>query len=93
MASLTPIQMDIILLAGAFLYVALIIGTAIILKKTDAITSHAARKIVHLFAGFAVFIVPYLSIPFLALIISGSTLIFTRFAGPKNIGKPVFEAI
>ena len=36
---------------------------------------------------------PYLSIPFLALIISGTVLVFTRFAGPKNIGKPVFEAI
>ncbi len=94
MAVLTPIQNDIILLTGAFLYVILIIGISIVLKKTDVITSHAARKIVHLFAGFAVFIVPYLRYsPFLALIISGSVLIFTRFAGPKNIGKPVFEAI
>jgi dolichol kinase len=93
MVTLTPIQFDLILLSGAFLYVALIIGISIILKKTDIISSHSARKIVHLFAGFAVFIVPYLSIPFLALIISGSVLIFTRFAGPKNIGKPVFEAI
>ncbi len=89
----TPIQMDIILLSGAFLYIIIIIGISIILKKTGVITSHTARKIVHLFAGFAVFIVPYLSIPFLALIISVSVLIFTRFAGPKNIGKPVFEAI
>jgi len=93
MVALTPLQFDFILLAGAFLYVTIIIGISIILKKTDIITSHTARKIVHLFAGFAVFIVPYLSIPFLALIISGSMLIFTRFAGPKNIGKPVFEAI
>jgi phytol kinase len=93
MIALTPIQVDIILLSGAFLFVAIIIGISIILKKIDFITSHTARKIVHLFAGFAVFIVPYLSIPFLALIISGSVLIFTRFAGPKNIGKPVFETI
>jgi dolichol kinase len=93
MATLTPIQVDLILLIGAFLYVALIIGMSIILKKFEVVTSHTARKIVHLFAGFAVFIVPYLSIPFLALIISISVLIFTRFAGPKNIGKPVFEAI
>ena len=94
MVALTPLQFDFILLACAFLYVAIIIGISIILKKTDIITSHAARKIVHLFAGFAVFIVPFLKFsPFLALIISVSVLIFTRFAGPKNIGKPVFEAI
>jgi len=85
--------MDILLLSGAFLYVLLVIGISIILKKFDFITSHSARKIVHLLAGFAVFIVPFLTIHFLALIISLSVLIFTRFAGPKNIGKPVFEAI
>ncbi len=94
MAALTDLQNDLILLSGAFVYVVLIIGISILLKKTNTISSHFARKIVHLFAGFAVFIVPYLRIsPFLALIISGSVLIFTRFAGPKNIGKPVFEAI
>jgi dolichol kinase len=93
MVILTSIQTDIILLSGAFVYILLIIGISILLKKKDIITSHTARKIVHLLAGFAVFIVPYLSIPFLALIISGVVLIFTRFAGPKNIGKPVFEAI
>ncbi|MBN2155643.1 MAG: hypothetical protein JW776_06350 [Candidatus Lokiarchaeota archaeon] len=93
MAEITPLQLDIILLSGAFLYVLLVIGVSIMLKRGNIITSHSARKIVHLFAGFAVFIVPYLSLPFLALIISISVLIFTRFAGPKNIGKPVFEAI
>jgi phytol kinase len=93
MVSLTPLQTDIILLTGAFIYVLVIIGISILFKKKEIITSHTARKIVHLLAGFAVFIVPYLSIPFLALIISGLVLLFTRFAGPKNIGKPVFEAI
>jgi dolichol kinase len=89
----TIVLMDIFLLTGALLYVILVICISILLKKYNVITSHTARKIVHLLAGFAVFIVPYLTIPFLALIISLSVLVFTRFAGPKNIGKPVFEAI
>ncbi len=94
MVALTDVQFDIILLSGAFLYILVIISISIVLKKMGIISSHTARKIVHIFAGFAVFIVPYLKFsPFLALIISVSVLIFTRFAGPKNIGKPVFDAI
>jgi dolichol kinase len=85
--------LDILLLTGAFVFIALVIGFSILLKKNDVISSHAARKIVHLFAGFSVFIVPFLSQPFFALIISISVLIFTRFAGPKKIGKTVFETI
>ena len=89
--ALAPSVIDTFFLIGSFLYVASVIGLALILKKFDKITGHTARKIVHLFCGFAVFIVPFLNIPFLALLISFPVLLFIRWAGPDNIGALVFE--
>lgn len=88
---MNPIVYDVILLVSAFAYVMFIIGFSLILKKKDKISGHAARKIVHLFAGFAVFIVPFLHIPFLALIVSVLVLLFIRISNPKNLGAPVFD--
>lgn len=79
---------EIMLLTVALLYVMIIIGTSMILKKKDLISGHTARKIVHLFAGFSCFIVPFLYIPQLALIISGLFLAVTRISKPST---QVFE--
>ena len=87
----SPIINDILFLVGSFLFVTLIIGIALILKKFDKITGHTARKIVHLLCGFSIFIVPFLNIPFLALLISLPVLLFIRFAGPNNIGSLLFN--
>jgi phytol kinase len=90
MASIN-IQNDLILLSGAFLFVLGVIGLSMLLKKKGVITGHTARKIVHLLCGFSVFIVPYLTIPFLALIISLIFLAVTRFSHQDNFGKQVFD--
>jgi len=84
----SPIYSDIILLILAFFYVLFILGIAMILKKLSIISSHTARKIVHTFAGFAIFIVPYMNIPHLALTVSILFLIVCRTSKPNN---PVFE--
>nr|MDO8113949.1 hypothetical protein [Candidatus Sigynarchaeota archaeon] len=75
---------EIVLLLIAFAFVLLVIGTSMILKKKSVITSHMARKIVHLFAGFSCFIVPFLYIPGLALIISMLFLLVTRLSNPET---------
>lgn len=84
----STITTDILLLLGAFLYVIVILLISMILKKTDIISGHIARKIVHLTAGFSIFIVPYLSIPHLSMIISLLFLVVCRISKPKT---PVFE--
>ncbi|MFX0102437.1 MAG: diacylglycerol/polyprenol kinase family protein [Candidatus Hodarchaeota archaeon] len=79
---------DFYLVIGAFIYVAGIIAVSLMLKKKDIISKHAARKIVHLFAGFACFIVPFLTYPHLALIVSLTFLLLIRISNPKT---PLFQ--
>ena len=79
-----PLVNDLVLLGAGFLFVVLVIGLSMIFKKADMISGHTARKIVHLLCGFAVFIVPFLYIPHLALIISGTFLIVLRLSSPKT---------
>ncbi|MBD3186287.1 hypothetical protein GF325_05620, partial [Candidatus Bathyarchaeota archaeon] len=79
---------EVLLLGMGFGYVGVIIATSMILKKKDVISGHFARKLVHLMAGFACFIVPFLNFPWLALIISASFLAITRISKPST---PIFE--
>ncbi len=73
-----------VLLIGAFAFILLVIGIPMVLKKKEVISGHVARKIVHLFAGFSCFIVPFLFYPGLALILSGLFLVVTRISTPKT---------
>ncbi|NMC06172.1 MAG: hypothetical protein GYA24_13235 [Candidatus Lokiarchaeota archaeon] len=73
-----------VLLIGAFAFILVVIGLPMVLKKKGVINGHAARKIVHLFAGFSCFIVPFLKYPWLALILSGLFLVVTRISTPKT---------
>jgi len=75
---------DTFLIIIAFVFILAVIGVSMILKKKGAISGHTARKIVHLLAGFSCFIVPFLYIPFLALILSGLFLVVTRLSNPKT---------
>lgn len=79
---------EVLLLGMGFGYVGVIIATSMTLKKKDVISGHFARKLVHLMAGFACFIVPFLNFPWLALIISASFLAITRISKPST---PIFE--
>ncbi|MHA1729685.1 MAG: hypothetical protein ACTSWY_13290 [Promethearchaeota archaeon] len=84
---------DFVLLIGAFAYVGIILLISLLLHKQEKISGHTARKIVHFFAGFSCFIVPFLNITFLALIVSLTFLAITRLSGPKSnrILRPVFD--
>ncbi len=75
---------ETVLLIGAFAFILVVIGLPMVLKKKNLISGHAARKIVHLFAGFSCFIVPFLYYPWLALILSGLFLCVTRISTPKT---------
>lgn len=75
---------DGVLLLIAFIFVMLVIGISMVLKKVNVISGHAARKIVHLLCGFSCFIVPFLYYPWLALIISGLFLVVTRLSNPST---------
>jgi dolichol kinase len=90
--ALNPFLFDAILILGAFGYVGLVILLSYVFHNRG-MSSHNARKIVHLFAGFACFIVPFLNIPLLALTVSITFLIILRFAGPKSnqVLRPIFD--
>ncbi|MBN2150320.1 MAG: hypothetical protein JW839_02625 [Candidatus Lokiarchaeota archaeon] len=75
---------EAVLLIGAFAFILVVIGIPMLLKKKGVISGHSARKIVHLFAGFSCFIVPFLQYPWLALILSGLFLCVTRVSTPKT---------
>ncbi|MHA1999950.1 MAG: diacylglycerol/polyprenol kinase family protein [Promethearchaeota archaeon] len=79
---------ELILITGAFMYVGGIIVVSMVLQKKGLISSHAARKVVHLLAGFACFIVPFLYYPGLALIVSVVFLLVSRISKPETA---VFE--
>src|SRR5271157_3825377 len=81
---------DAVLLIGAFVFVLLVIGISMVLKKANAISGHTARKIVHLLCGLSCFIVPFLYYPWLALIISGLFLVVTRLSNPST---KIFETM
>lgn len=84
----SELSSDLILLALAFIYVIGLLIIIMILKKKDLITGYIARKIVHLLAGFSIFIVPYMNYPYLALIVSLLFLVVCRVSKPNT---PVFE--
>jgi dolichol kinase len=79
-----PALNDLVLVLIAFLYVLVIIGVSMVLKKKGVISSHTARKIVHLFAGISCFIVPFLFVPWYALFVSVTFLVVTRVSTPKT---------
>ncbi|MFX1253777.1 MAG: diacylglycerol/polyprenol kinase family protein [Promethearchaeota archaeon] len=78
-----PILNDVVLMAIAFAYVFMIIGFAMILKKKEIVSGFTSRKIVHMFAGFAIFIIPYMAMPYLAISLPIFLWILTFFSTPK----------
>lgn len=78
-----PILNDVVLMAIAFAYVFMIIGFAMILKKKEIVSGFTSRKIVHMFAGFAIFIIPYMAMPYLAISLPIFLWVLTFFSTPK----------
>ncbi len=76
--------MDLILMGIAYTYVLLTILIPVGLKKKDIVSKFVARKIVHLFAGLVVLIVPYFNWPFFAVIIAGTLTVMTYFSQKES---------
>ncbi len=82
---------DLIIVLIAYLYILLIIFIPMTLKKRDVISKFTARKLVHLFSGLIVLIVPFLSWSYFAIIIAGSITIITYFCSSDSKIKPLKE--
>ncbi len=78
-----PILNDVVLIAVAFVYVFTIIFLAMVLKKKEVVSGFISRKIVHMFAGFAIFVIPYMAMPYLAISLPIFLWGLTFFSTPK----------
>jgi phytol kinase len=78
------LRIDLIVMAIAYGYVFLTILIPVALKKKDLISKFVARKMVHLFAGLIILIVPFFNLPFFAVIIASSLTILTYFSQKRS---------
>ena len=87
---------DIIVLLIAYVYVFAMILIPVALKKKDKISSFTARKMVHLFAGLVVFVVPFFKAPLISLVITIPICIMTYFSSKESkvkALKDLYDAI
>ena len=78
--TIDSLLVDLMLIGIAYLYVFAAILIPVGLKKKDKITKFTARKMVHLFAGLVVLIVPFFIWPIWAIFIAASLTITTYFS-------------
>jgi len=87
---------DFIVLLISYAYVIVMILLPVTLKKKDKISKFTARKMVHLFAGLVVFIVPFFIFKLFATVIAGSltAIVFFSEKGSKvKLLDDLYEAI
>jgi len=87
---------DIIVILIAYAYVLATILIPVTLKKKDKISKFTARKMVHLFAGLVVFVVPFFIFKWFAVFIAGSLTLVVFFSekGSKvKLLDDLYEAI
>ncbi len=87
---------DLLVLLLAYVYVMGMILLPVTLKKKDKISSFTARKMVHLFAGLVVLIVPFFEIPLISLLITIPICLMTYFSSKESSVKmlsDLYEAI
>lgn len=89
--SLESFVSDLILIGIAYLYVLATIMIPVFLKKKDKISKFVARKMVHLFAGLVVLIVPFFILPLYAIFIAGSLTIVVYFSSKDSSIKKLQE--
>jgi dolichol kinase len=87
---------DLLVLLIAYVYVFAMILLPVTLKKKDKISSFTARKMVHLFAGLVVLIVPFFTWPLISLFITIPICLMTYFSSKDSKVKALsdlYEAI
>lgn len=82
---------DLVLIGIAYGYVILTILVPVYLKKKDLISKFHARKIVHLFAGLIVLIVPFFILPLHAVFIALSLAVVVYFSSKDSSVKQLQE--
>lgn len=82
---------DLILIGIAYGYVIITILIPVFLKKKGMISKFHARKIVHLFAGLIVLIVPFFIMPLYAVFIALSLAIVVYFSSRDSSVKQLQE--
>jgi len=87
---------DLMLVGIAYGYVLLMIMIPVFLKKKDLISKFVARKMVHLFAGLVVLIVPFFIMPYYAIFIALSLTVVVYFSSKDSsvkMLKDLYESI
>lgn len=78
---------DLALIGIAYGYIALTILIPVYLKKKDLVSKFVARKIVHLFAGLVVLIVPFFILPLHAVFIALTMTVVVFFSARDSSVK------
>lgn len=81
--SLPTIQ-DLFVLITAYLWIFGVLGFGELLRRWRHYSAAVTRKFIHLFAGFAVFTVPFYSQAWIALLVSFPMLVLIFLASPKS---------
>ena len=87
---------DLVILAIAYGYILVMILLPVTLKKKDKISKFTARKMVHLFAGLVIYVVPFFIFKWWAVFIAGSLTLVVFFSekGSKvKLLDDLYEAI
>ena len=82
---------DLIIVGIAYGYVLITILVPVFLKKRNLVSKFVARKIVHLFAGLVVLIVPFFTLPLHAVFIALSMTIVVYFSSRDSSVKQLQE--
>ncbi len=82
---------DLMIIGIAYTYILFTIFTPVYLKKKGIISKFLARKIVHLFAGLVVLIVPFFILPLHAIFIAASLTIAVYFSSRDSSVKQLKE--
>jgi len=89
--SLADFSSDLVFIGIAYGYILLTILIPVYLKKKDLISKFLARKIVHLFAGMVVLIVPFFILPLHAVFVAASLTVAVYFSSRDSSVKQLQE--
>ncbi len=89
--TLADFSSDLVFIGIAYGYILLTILIPVYLKKKDLISKFLARKIVHLFAGLVVLIVPFFILPLHAVFIAASLTVAVYFSSRDSSVKQLQE--
>ncbi|MCD6485155.1 MAG: hypothetical protein J7L47_08615 [Candidatus Odinarchaeota archaeon] len=79
-----PTVWDFVVMLCAFVFVVLIISFGELLRKKLNLDVTFTRKLIHLFAGFAAYTIPFYDHPWMAILVAVTFVVLLFFASPKS---------